>query len=77
MRRNIAAIIPGAPWGGHLFPDSQDAQLWIDDKTFICKGNIYIINAYGKVERKDKSEQEARNKVQRMSTVYQARTLQE
>ena len=77
MKRNIEAIIPVAPWGGHLAPDSQDAEAWLDDKTFVCKGNIYIINANGTVERKNGSKEKAREQVSRMSSLYQARPLQE
>jgi hypothetical protein len=38
---------------------------------------MYLWYENGKVERKDQPEQAARDKVQRMSTVYQAGTLQE
>jgi len=56
-------------------PDSQDAEVWLDEDTFVSKGNIFTINADGKVERKDKPTEEMRTKVQRMSAVYQERAL--
>ena len=56
-------------------PDSQDAETWLDEDTFVSKGNIFTIKADGNVERKDKSPEETRTKVQRMSAVYQERAL--
>ena len=33
-------------------PDSRDADTWLDQDTFVSKGNTYTIKADGKVERK-------------------------
>ena len=70
-KRGVASVVPN----GHPGPDSQDAETWLDEDTFVSKGNIFTINADGKVERKDKPTEEMRTKVQRMSAVYQERAL--
>ena len=47
-RRGVSSVVPR----GHPGPDSQGAETWLDQDTFVNKGNTYTINADGKVERK-------------------------
>lgn len=62
MRSKNGPIISAAPPGHKIMPDSQDAEIWLDDHTYIAGGNIYTINANGVVTKYEEQGRGNNNK---------------